>query len=181
MMTSGDFWRQQEFDYLVTYSFNRGPKLTALKAAAKECFRQTRKQLLTSSAAQLPALREKLRLLERTYDLDFLTLTQENSAFHITASPIARIEKNSVVVQAFAVILQAPVINQMDWMCAPVYRDALAFYDAQHKLVSVLNICFSCDRMLTATGLEIQADTTTYDILRGYLTQLGHLIVPGER
>ncbi|AMR29207.1 hypothetical protein A0257_20325 [Hymenobacter psoromatis] len=180
-MTIGEFWNQQEFAYLVTYSFNRGPKLAALREAAKLLFQLTRKKLLTSPAAQLPALREQLRLLERTYDLDLLTLTQGNFAFHITASPVVRIGKNDIAAQDFEAILREPVLNRMHWMCAPIYRDALAFYDAHDNLVSVLNICFSCDRMVTDTGREVQADTTTYQILRDYLIQLGHLTVTGER
>ncbi|MGI4760372.1 MAG: hypothetical protein ACRYF0_06685 [Janthinobacterium lividum] len=180
-MTIGEFWKYQAFAYLVTYSFNRGPKLAALTVAAKAWLQLTRKQLLTSPSAQLPEIREKLRLLERTYDLDMLTLTQNKAAFHITASPVASIEKHSADALALATILQVPVVDQMHWLCGPVYRDALAFYDEQDRLLSVLNICFSCDRMVTDTGREIQADSATYSALSSYLTQLGHLIVPGER
>jgi hypothetical protein len=180
-MTTDEFWRRQEFSYLVTYSFNRGPKLAALRDAAKALFQQTRKKLLTTVSAQLPALREQLRLLEQTYSLDSLTLTQGHAAFHITASPVARIEKDTVVAQKLASILQAPVVNQMHWMCGPIYRDAGAFYDEEHRLVNVLNICFSCDRMVTAAGVEIAADTNTYQALSIYLVQLGHLIVAEER
>jgi hypothetical protein len=56
------------------------------------------------------------------------------------------------------------------------YRDALAFYDEQGNLVKVLNICFSCDGMLSHAGEIVQADTTAYDALRAFLIQLGHPI-----
>lgn len=180
-MTTGEFWKQQKFSYLVTYSFNRGPKFSALREAAKTRCQLTRKQLLTSPSAQLPALREELRLLERTYDLEAMNLTQGSSAFHITASPVAMIEKNTLATQTLAAILQTPVVNQNDWMCGPVYRDALAFYDEQDRLVSVLNVCFNCEYMMTDTGRAIQADAATYEALSSYLTHLGHPIVPGER
>ncbi|MDJ0364586.1 hypothetical protein QMK33_05435 [Hymenobacter sp. H14-R3] len=121
-------------------------------------------------------MREKLRLLERTFDLDLLNLTQENAAFHITASPVARIERNSVAAQAFAAIMRKPMVSPMPFMCGPVYRDALAIYDAQHNLLNVLNICFDCDRLVTATGKEIQADAATYEALCDFLTRLGHPI-----
>ena len=179
-MTTDEFWEKLEFSYLVTYSFNRGPKLAALQEAAKALSQQTRRKLLTATSAQLPALREHLRLLERTYDLDLLPLTQGGTAFHVTASPVARIENDTDVAQKLAAILQAPVINQMHWMCGPTYRDAITFYDEEHRLVSVLNICFTCDQMVTDTGVEIAADTNAYQALSSYLAQLGHQIVAGE-
>lgn len=91
------------------------------------------------------------------------------------------IEKNTLATQTLAAILQTPVVNQNDWMCGPVYRDALAFYDEQDRLVSVLNVCFNCEYMMTDTGCAIQADAATYEALSSYLTHLGHPIVPGER
>jgi hypothetical protein len=180
-MTTNEFWRRQEFSYLITYSFNRGHKLAALRDAAKALFQQTRKELLTTVSVQLPALREQLHLLKHTYHLDSLTLTQGHDAFHITASPVARIEKDTVVAQKLASILQTQVVNRIHWMCGPIYRDAVAFYDEEHRLVNVLNICFSCDRMVTAGGVEIAADTDTYQALSRYLVQLWHLIVAEER
>jgi len=180
-MTISEFWKQQNFAYLVTYSFNRGPKLAALMVAAKALFLLTRQQLLTAPSAQLPEMRQKLRLLERTYDLGMLTLTQNKVAFHITASPVVRIEKDSAEAFFLAAILQVPVADQIHLMCGPVYRDALAFYDEQDSLLSVLNVCFSCHHMVADTEQEIQADSATYSALSSYLTRLGHLIVPGEQ
>jgi len=181
VITVAEFWKQQDFSYLITYSFNRGPKLDALRKAAKSLFQQTRSALLTASKYQLPALREQLRLLERTHDLDLLTLTQGPAAFHITASPIAKVEKNTLAAQELASLLQVSVSNQLHLMCGPVYRDALAFYDEQDRLLSVLNICFGCDQMVTAGGQKLEADTTTYQVLRTYLLQLGHSIAASER
>lgn len=175
-MTVGEFWRKQQFSYLVTHSFNRGPKLAALRHAANTLFQVSRRKLLTSPAAELPALREQLRLLERTHDLNLLTLTPTPLTFHLTASPIARIGSKELAAQKLAAILQVPVEQQMHWMCGPVYRDALAFYNERDELLSVLNICFGCDQMVTDTGQQLQADTSTYQILRAYLTQLGHPI-----
>ncbi|GAA4496173.1 hypothetical protein GCM10023172_08980 [Hymenobacter ginsengisoli] len=180
-MTTAQFWKQQEFSYLVTFSFNRGPKLDALRGAAKELFQQTRSSLLTAKTQQLPALREQLRLLERTHNLDLLTLTPGPAAFHVTASPISKLENNVEAIQKIASILQRSVIQQYHWMCGPVYRDALAFYNVQNELTNVLNICFSCDQMVTAGGQQIEADASTYKALRACLVQLGHPIAEEER
>ena len=76
-----------------------------------------------------------------------------------------------------AVILAALVSEQDHWMCAPVYRDALAFYDGQDNLCGVLNICFGCDRMITHRQQDVAADTTAYQELKKFFIDLGHVIV----
>jgi len=61
-------------------------------------------------------------------------------------------------------------------MCAPVYRDALVFYDGQDNLCGVLNICFGCDKMITHQQREVTAGTATYQELKQFMTGLGHVI-----
>lgn len=122
-------------------------------------------------------LQKQLKDLKRIYDLDQQGLTEGLDTFHLTASPVARIVSASGEITALKTALCTPVVKQFDWMCAPIYRDALVFYSEQDELLSVLNICFGCDRMLTQTGDEIEADATTCEMLKQYLTQLGHPIV----
>ncbi|MGI4874047.1 MAG: hypothetical protein ACRYFX_23050 [Janthinobacterium lividum] len=175
-MTAGEFWNKQEFSYLVTYSFNRGPKLEAYQQAAQAWFKLIRASLLTAPPAQLSALREQLRLLERTHDLTRLSLTDEAGAFHLTASPVSVISQGTSAAQEIAGLFQLPVVDEPAWMCAPVYRDALAFYDEQDQLLGVLNICFDCEWMVTHTGQRVQADTAAYEGLRACLGRAGHLL-----
>ena len=175
-MTTQEFWRKTQFSYIISYSFNRGAKLDALHQAANQQYVDVRKELLTAPAARLPAMRENLRSLERGRDLTSLPLTEGLQAFQITASPVARIAANTPESIRLAAILALPVQNQNDWMCAPVYRDALAFYDSQDNLCGVLNICFGCDRMITHQRREIAADTATYQELKQLLTESGHVI-----
>jgi hypothetical protein len=175
-MTTGEFYNAIRFSRIETYSFNRGAKLDSFTAAARELFRQKHHELLTAPPAELPLLRGQLRLLERTHDIQSLSLTEGLSAFHLTATPIAVIQADSLLMQQLAELLRIPVVTQSDWMCWPTYRDALAFYDEQGQLVKVLNICFGCDGMLSHTGEIIQADTTAYLALRTFLIQLGHPI-----
>ena len=176
-MTTAEFISRQDYSYIITYSLNRGEKHTRLKAAARELFKQRRKRLLTANAPELPAIRAQLRSLELIWGLDLMPLTDSAGAFQITASPIAIIKSDSTDVAQIRRFLQQPVVNSFDWMCAPVYRDALVFYDAQDKAIGVLNICFGCDRMLTHMGEEVCADTATYQGLKQVLMHLGHSIV----
>jgi len=74
-----------------------------------------------------------------------------------------------------AVILAALVPEQDHWMCAPVYRDALAFYDGQDNSCGVLNSCFGCDKMITHQQREVTAGTAAYQELKQFMTGLGHV------
>ena len=176
-MTTNQFWRAQSFSYIVTYSFNRGAKLDALLHAAHQQFAEVRKELLTAPIEWLPAMRENLRSLEQGRNLMLLPLTEELKTFQITASPVARIAVETPDATRLAAILAKPVWDQAHWMCAPVYRDALAFYDSQDNLCGVLNICFGCDRMITHRQQDVAADTTTYQELKKFFVDLGHNIV----
>lgn len=176
-MTTAEFWDQQQFSYIVTYSFNRGPKLLALHADTVAAIEQTKQELQQAPFRDQRKLAYQLRILKASITGDYQkTLTNEQLMFDVTAELIATIQTSTSNAAALADLLCAPVVNQYDWMCAPIYRDALAFYNTQDELISVLNICFECDTMLTDTGKEVQADESTYQALRQLLAQLGHPI-----
>ena len=175
-MTTNQFWRAQSFSYILTHSFNRGAKLDALLHAANQQFAEVRKELLTAPTEWLPAMRENLRSLERGRNLTLLPLTEELKTFQITASPVAKTVAETPEAACLVVILAASVSEQDHWMCAPVYRDALAFYNSQGTLCAVLNICFGCDKMISDQQQEIAADTSTYQKLKIFLIELGHKI-----
>jgi hypothetical protein len=170
-MTASQFWELQQFSYIETYSFNRDPKRTAL-------IQQTRESLQTARYMQQPAMRQLLNRLESGVD----TLTQGLGDFHPTATGVATVSQNSALGEQLAVIFRQAAKQEYYAGCRPIYRDALAFYDAQGQLLRVLNICFECHYMKTDAGLHIEASELTYDALRDYLTQLGHPIaLPAQR
>jgi hypothetical protein len=173
-MTTAKFIAKQNYSYIISYSFNRGAKMMQLAEAAKVLFQSVRRNLLAADSAKLPAMRAQLRNLEQVWGLDLMSLTEPNGSFHITATPIAKIYAGTDEAKQLRDILLTPVVNQYDWMCAPLYRDALAFYDDDDKLINVLNICFGCDQMLANTQKQISADAATYKALRHYLTDMGH-------
>ncbi|MCC3160357.1 hypothetical protein LJ737_24185 [Hymenobacter sp. 15J16-1T3B] len=178
-MTSVEFWQQlPPFEYLVTYSFNRGPKLQQLQHAADQEKRALRLQLLSSTGPQLQQFRAALRRCE-AFSSELLNspLTTDGSAFNLTATPITTLD--AAAAREIGALLSRAVLRHFDWMCSPVYRDALAFHAADGRLRSVLNICFQCDRMRTGTGHEVQADAAVYQELKTLLQRLGHPIADG--
>ncbi len=164
-MTIGEFWKQQEFSYLVTYSFNRGPKL-------EEEIRRMKVELAAARFMRRPELQRRLYSLEHFSG----KLTEGLLDLHLTATIIAEMAKTSAVTQQLAAICTASTKQDCYAGCLPVYRDALAFYSEERKLLSVFNICFECYYMATDAGVHIEADNSTYQRLRDFLVQLGHPI-----
>jgi hypothetical protein len=168
-MTIAEFWKQQEFSYLVTYSFNRGPKLDELK-------QQLEQELKTARYMRRPAIQRQLDELTRPS----ITLTDGLGTVHATAIVVARIATGSVEVQQLAHALPRATKQEFYAGCLPIYRDAIAFYNEVNALVSILNICFQCRFMRTDQLEVVEADMATYDFLRTFLIQLGHPITEDE-
>jgi hypothetical protein len=168
-MLLSDFWARQRFSHLVTYSFQRGPELIALKE-------QLLQELATARYMRHAAIQQQLDKLAQ----HSLTLTEGLGPVHSTAVAVARLAADSIEVQQLAHAL--PRATEQEWYagCPPIYRDALAFYNKANELVSVLNICFQCRFMRTDRLKAVGADRTTYDFLRTFLIQLGHPIAEDE-
>ena len=164
-MTAGQFWELRQFSYLETYSFNRGPKRAAL-------IQQAQQELRTAHYMRQPALRTLLEHLENGRD----TLTQGLKDLHSTAICVAKIAHGSAQAQQVAAIFRQAGQQQAYAMCWPIYRDALAFYDAQDKLLRVLNICFKCQYTQADNGSYVEARAAFYQGLRAYLAQQGQPI-----
>lgn len=121
---------------------------------------------------QQPAIQRRIEAFERISG----KLTEGLGNWNVTAEKIAEIPVYSAAAQQLATICAQTGKQDVYAMCWPIYRDALAFYDKERKLVRVLNICFECNYMMTDEGLHIEVDAATYQHLREYLAQLGHAI-----
>ncbi|QKG55724.1 hypothetical protein GKZ68_03140 [Hymenobacter sp. BRD128] len=161
-MLLSDFWAQQQFSYLVTYSFQRGPKLIALK-------KQLQQELVTARYMRRAAIQRQIDELKRPS----LTLTKGLGPVHSTATAVARLAAGSVEAQQLSYELQISTKQEWYAMCTPIYRDALAFYNEANELISILNIYFHCCFMCTDQLEAVEADMATYDILRAFLIRLG--------
>jgi hypothetical protein len=73
-------------------------------------------------------------------------------------------------------ILRTAIQDIPSWMCAPIYRDAIVFYSLSGQVVSVLNICLSCEYMQIDQFTHIDADAKTYALLSEFFVNIGHQI-----
>lgn len=72
--------------------------------------------------------------------------------------------------------LQTEIEEEVLFLCAPVYRDAILFFTPQQHLIGGINICFSCDRIESINGDHIKTDFKTFKYLKQLLLSIGHPI-----
>lgn len=93
-----------------------------------------------------------------------------------TAVMIREIQKSDQACSSLIRYLKTEIEEELLFLCAPVYRDAILFYNAGHELVAGINICFECDRIESIYGAHISTDFKTFKYLKQLLLQLGHPI-----
>lgn len=143
---SKDYIKNIDFEYVETYSFQQ-------QAYYSDTNRNTGAiswydSRITDLKGNLNSSSEKISLFKRT-SLDMIKLNH---------------------------ILETEVTNLPSWMCLPIYRDAIVFYNKAGEIVSVLNICFECSYIENDKGINIDADESTYGLLKSFLTSKGHKI-----
>lgn len=177
MPTAADFWAQQSFHHLITYSFNRGPKLAALYTAADQVLAEIAAVPPTDYLRQFK-LKRQLRELQAEKEMEACKrrLINAQGRFDNTAEQVAMVERESDTAEQIGQAFQCAGGEVMYAMCMPVFRDALAFYDKQGQLLRTLNICFECLYMEANTKVAVEAEMTVYQNLQILLAQLGHPI-----
>ncbi len=169
---SSDFINELKFDYAETYSFQRGIEWEEyLKSALTEYQAlHRRKEIHRITKEQ----EEKYEYLHKLTTTQFLIDADGN--FHASSEKIQTLKKNDFKLKELVAILEVDANDVPAWMCGPVYRDAIVFYDNSGQIISTLNICFSCQYMATKMFSEIMADVKVYHLLRDFFVELGHEI-----
>jgi len=171
---STDYIHSLSFDYIETYSFQRGPEYEAeLKIIRPEYERlkvrkEKRDNLLESEETRLEALSGLLGFTQYLINI--------KGQFHPSARKTNAFQRNTPEVTRLLSILNTEVRDIPMFMCAPMYRDAVVFYDQAHRIVSTLNICLSCLYMETSMFNHIQGDFATYELLGKFFIGIGHAV-----
>lgn len=171
-ITTIEFISNLTFDYVETYSFQRGidfeenanlikPEYESLKV------RKENKNNLTS-------VEEKRFLVLQNLFGFTQYIINEKGIFHPSGKKTNRFQFTDPLVRRLISILKIEIKNIPQWMCAPTYRDALAFYNNKEQIISTLNICLDCQYMETKMHNHINADIETYDLLKLFFIDIGH-------
>lgn len=157
--TSADYINSFDFEYCRTYSFQR----TEAPMTSKEL-----DEVRTQEQNRIPGKQIQSPYLERILD------TEGN--LNQTAVMIREIDKSDGAYTTLSDYLKTEIEEEILFLCAPIYRDAILFYNAKHDLVEGINICFECDRIESIYGAHISTDFKTFKYLKQLLLQLGHSI-----
>lgn len=165
LIISEDYIKELNFDYIETYSFNRlNPLLTV---EYDELFERRRDERLSVSDMK------RLEELDSLYN-GLQLLIDENGTFHHSCERISTFQMDDPEVRRFRQIMQMEVIECLNMLCAPNYRDAVVFYSSG-KIISVLNVCLSCKHMTTGNQ-RLRADFEVYDLLKKFFLDNGHRV-----
>jgi hypothetical protein len=170
-ISSPQYIDQLEFDYIKTYSLQRGKEF-------EENYKLTRQEytLLDERKRKSNNLSpaEEGRYSELQASLGTQYLINSAGLFHPSGQQISTFSYNTPQVKQLINILKTKVVEVPAWMCAPVYRDAIVFYNNDGAIVSVLNVCLGCCYMETKAYHHINADSHAYELMREFFIDIGH-------
>ncbi|AEA45750.1 hypothetical protein [Fluviicola taffensis] len=173
-ISSIDYINNLTFDYVETYSFQRGSEFEENHKTSRPEYEKLK--VRKDKHNDLTVLEEK-QFLE-LHDLFGFTqyLINGKGQFHPSSTKTHTFKSTDPQIDKLKNILRTEIIDIPAWMCAPMYRDAIVFYDKLNRIVSTLNVCLSCEYMETKMFSHINGDNKTYDLLRQYFIDLGHKI-----
>lgn len=172
--SSAAFIDKLTFCYLETYSLQRGAAYDRQQEQA------------TQEYEQLKARRHRKNDLDREQqqrlaELEVLLgtvqyLINDQGNFHPSSEQTHTFSASSDEAQRLKKILQTELEEVLHFLCAPVYRDAIVFYDATGKMLEVLHVCLECQYLATGKATGLDADYKTYDALKRFFLDLGHAV-----
>jgi len=175
---STDFINDLIFDYVDTYSFQRGTEY------------ELQQKMFDKEYDNLKSRKSKLNDLTIEEEDKFITLDKicgftqylidDENQFHYSSTKTNTFTSTDSKTELLKTILRTEIKDIPSWMCAPMYRDAFVFYNNGDKIVSVLNVCLSCQYMETTKFNHINGDYKTYDLLKRFFIDIGHEVEDPE-
>ncbi len=168
--TTKDFIENLEFDYFETYSFQRNGEFEIYENLGNKYADETI-PLTKEEASTFKKLRQS-----NIYKKENNHIFAKNGALNQSAELISKHTFVSDYGNTLVEVLKVPSEDFLSFMCMPIYRDAILFYNSNSKLLEGINICFGCSSIVTLKNKEIFADIKVYSKLRDFLIKLGHKI-----
>lgn len=177
-ISSTDFISDLTFAYVETYSFQRG---TEYELQQKIFNKEYDKLKTRNSKFNDLTIEEEERFLVLDKLCGFTQyLLDDTNQFHYSSKKTNTFGSTDAKIEMLKNILSTEIIDIPSWMCAPTYRDAFVFYNNENKIVSVLNVCLSCQYMETTKFNHINGDWKTYDLLKRFFIEIGHKVEDPE-
>ncbi|WP_037574493.1 hypothetical protein [Sporocytophaga myxococcoides] len=170
-ISSIDYINSLTFEYIETYSLQRGERFEKQREQEIKILQKLRRRNKSLNFEEL----KQVKGLEELYGTTQYLLDDKGN-FHIFSEKIAAFSATDNEVINLVRILQTKIREIPAWMCAPIYRDAIVFYDKNKKIISALNVCLSCEYIAINRHRNINADEETYKQLRQFFIDCGHKI-----
>lgn len=171
-ISSIDFINNLIFNHVETCTFQRGKdfqKNTKLNQDEYERLKRQKAKQNILSPEEEKSYKVLDRLLNQTQ-----YLINEKGDFHPSSKRTHTFLKGDSKIAEIKYILQTEIIEIPRWLCAPIYRYALVFFDTDHKIVAALNICLTCQFIETSMFNHVNADSETYYKLRRFFIDIGY-------
>jgi len=168
--TTSAYINDLSFAYFKTYSFQRTGDYE-IYAALCDKKANTDGRLSNEDNALFNQLQKSVG-----HELYSTRILSHDGKLHYSAEQIAHFMAGSRPSERLIEIMQTPIEQEMLWLCAPAYRDAILFYNDENELVSGINICFQCDQIESIDRQKIKTDYKTFKYLKQLLLELGHKI-----
>lgn len=171
-ISSNDFIDNLSFDFIETYSFQRGEEFETINKLERLEYEslKIRKEKLNNLTLIEDKTLYKLKGL-----LDFTQyIINDNGEFHPSSKKTNTFNIGNPIIDRLKEILKTEIIEIPMFMCSPKYRDAIVFYNSNLKIVLALNICLNCQYMETKMFHHINGDYKTYELLKHFFIDIGH-------
>ena len=176
MKNISNYVNNLNFEYAITYSGLRGKKFHDLKEVNEKEIKRIKKELVSSRYVQTPKLNKQIEALEEEINIYRALIIDKNETFHKSTEKVYKFEKEDKQLQSILEILNTKFEEQTFAMCPPVFRDAIVFYSNEHKIIRILQLCFSCYWIMDENNQDIQVDHKIFPLLKHKLIEVGHII-----
>jgi len=177
-VSSADFVSLLEYDHIETYSFQRGDEYMRHQQYSIEEYNRLDRVIQKAIKADGEIKQEYVSRFEQLKKQVGKTqfLINEYDKLNFSAQLTHTFNEDDAIVQKIDTILRTPAKDVPAWMCAPIFRDGIVYYDKSHSIIACLNICFSCEYMMLNEYTYINADASVYAMLKNLFISLGHEI-----
>lgn len=167
-LSSIDFINALDFEYVETYSFNRGEEYEQWWNAVKKEYNP----LLSGKKNSLEKANAFMEFTKLLDDMNYLI--RKDGRFHPFSKRTHTFESDAIEVDRIKEILRTEIVKEVHLTCVPAYRDAIVFYDKRDVIVATMNICLGCAYMKVEPFGYLSADVSGYTMFREFFLELGH-------
>ncbi|MFK7971702.1 MAG: hypothetical protein AB8F95_15150 [Bacteroidia bacterium] len=176
MKSLAQYIKKLPFEYAVSFSGLRGEPFFTLQKEISLQIEVLESEYDKARYMDKQGLRYRITKLKKEIDIFDARIITLDGTLHKSAQAIHRFDKRSKELKTIVKILKTKCKEQWITLCIPEYRDAIAFYSKEGKIIDILHICFGCISIINEYGDVFEVDQSVFPKLYTELKQVGHEI-----